>query len=126
MAGMELEGKLLHKGDVEQINETLTKRVLWLQIDLDTDYPQEIEIELIKDKCSLIDKYSVGDTIAVDVNIRGRKVTLKSGARAGQDAVFNSFNGWRIRGNASGADNAGAGTQPPPPPQDGDGDDLPF
>jgi single-strand DNA-binding protein len=34
-------------------------------------YPQDVKFELLKDKCSILDQYQVGDTVRVSFNIRG-------------------------------------------------------
>ena len=36
-------------------------------------FPQDIKLELIKDKCSLIDGYSANDEVTVSFNIRGNE-----------------------------------------------------
>jgi hypothetical protein len=118
--GFEAKGKLVKKGDIQKISDTFSKRDIWMEIDLESDYPQTIKIELVKDKMSLIDKFNVGDSIAIDVNVRGRRVTLKDQT----EEVFNSLNGWRLRGNATGQAPA-QGAAPPDGPASGE-DDLPF
>jgi len=117
MAALTLTGKVEKIGNVIEISETFTKRELWLEIDRDTDYPQIVNIEFIKDKTSLLDKYSVGDEITVDINVRGNKT--KNG-----DRCFNSLNGWRIAGMASGKDDGGDYSQPES--TDDSSDDPPF
>jgi len=121
--GFEAKGTLLNKGEIVFVTDTFTKRNVWIKIDEDTEYPQTIEIELVKDKCDLVDKFNVGDSIAIDINVRGRQVTMKDST----ERVFNSLNGWRVRGNATGQ----APTQPAAAPNNtapdgGPPDDLPF
>lgn len=127
MADLVLKGKLTEKRDEEQITDSFSKRDFCMQIDLDTQYPQEVKLTLIKDKCSLIDKFSVGDEIEADINVRGRRVTLK---KTNTQDVFNELNVWRVRGNASGAapmPTAEPTTNSDPAPASaGDNDDLPF
>ena len=37
-----------------------------------SDYPNFIALELIKDKCALMDKYQIGDEISTQFNLSGR------------------------------------------------------
>jgi len=132
MANLTLKGKLTEKRDNEQITDTFNKRDFCIEIDLDTQFPQEIKLTLIKDKTDLIDKYNVGDSIEADINVRGRRVNLK----AGGEEVFNELNVWRIRGVASGVTNdapmpgsdeaVGAAPTTAPASAPEEQDDLPF
>jgi single-strand DNA-binding protein len=36
-------------------------------------YPQDIKLEFVKDKCSLLDKYPVGSNVNVSYNLRGNE-----------------------------------------------------
>lgn len=94
---IELKGTLWFIGVTETVAENFNKRIAWLRIDEDTDYPQIIEVEFIKDKCDLLNKYNSGDKVSVDVNLRGR-VSEKDGKKR----CYNSLNAYRIRGVASG------------------------
>ena len=58
-------------------------------------YPQNILVEFVKDKCSLLDTYNTGDDIKVFINIRGREWTNDKG----QVKYFNSIQGWKIQYN---------------------------
>lgn len=124
MAGLTLKGTVDTIGKIEapiKDNPEFTKRELWLTIDEDTQFPQTVNIEFLKDKTAIINKFKPGDSIEVDINVRGNK--SKDGSRC-----FNSLNGWRVRGVASGGDDSA-----PLPDSDTDtqkgsegGDDLPF
>ena len=85
------------KGTILKINETQSigdkgflKRSLILQT-LDK-YPQELNIEFIKDKCDLLNNLAEGEQIAISTNILGRKWTNPEGV----DKWFNSLQGWNI------------------------------
>ena len=120
MAGLTLKGTVKHIGEVTQpieSNPDFTKRELWLTVDEDTQYPQTVNIEFIKDKTSLLSKYNPGDVVEVDINIRGN--VSRDGSRC-----FNSLNGWRMRGVATGT--AQKETVPAQDAASGGGEDLPF
>jgi hypothetical protein len=49
-------------------------------------------IEFTQDKCDLLNNYTVGDTVKVSINLRGREWTNPQG----ETKYFNSIQGWRI------------------------------
>ena len=79
-----IEGKLIEKFETVQITETFKKREFVLEYIENPEYPEFIKIELIQDKCDLIDK--------IDLNIKGRKWTNKEG----KINYFNSLQAWKI------------------------------
>jgi len=66
---MEIKG-LIHKIYDTQIFESGFQKREFV-INTGGDYPQMIKCELIKDKCSLLDNYEVGQDVSVSINIRG-------------------------------------------------------
>ena len=87
------------QGQIKQITETkeygsngFKKRELVLITEQDTDYPQTILIEFLKDNCERLDKYQEGEQVTIDINIRGREWTNPQG----QTRTFNYIVGWRI------------------------------
>ena len=111
------EGKLLGANAVEQITDKFKKRKFWVETDLDSQWPQVIEFELVQDKVDVIDKYKVGDMVRVGFNLRGRKYTSK---KTGQEGVINSLNAWFVDKSKSG------NTAPAAPVTNDASDDLPF
>lgn len=93
----------------------MTKRLLWLNMFEDTEYVQTVPIEFLNEKTGLIDKFSAGDPIEVDVNLRGRVSEMKDGSKR----CFAAWNGWRVRGTATG------GT-PEPSAETEEQEDVPF
>lgn len=89
-----------------------------------TAYPNYIALELIKDKCALMDSYRMGDEINVHFNLSGR---LWSG-NGKPEKCFTSLQAWRVEAVG---DQPDAYDQSPPPgfeqssPPDYD-DDIPF
>jgi hypothetical protein len=49
-------------------------------------------IEFTQDKCDLLNNYSVGETVKVAINLRGREWVSPQG----ETKYFNSVQGWRI------------------------------
>jgi len=66
-------------------------------------YPQDIKIEMVKDKINLLNDLSVGDEVKVDINLRGNEY---------QGRYFVNIQGWRVE--KLGAEAATGG----PAPQD--------
>ena len=66
-------------------------------------YPNYIAMELIKDKCAVLDSYNLGDEIVAHFNLQGR---LWQG-QGKPEKCFNSMQAWRIEA-AGAAQNQGA------------------
>ena len=114
---MELVGKILEIGTLQEISPKFRKRSLILET-VEDKSPQVFEIEFINDRQQLLDKCNVGQMVAVGINLRGRKWTSPKG----EDKYFTSIAGWRIQDS-----NAGGNSYPMPdaPPAAAD-DDIPF
>ena len=55
-------------------------------------YPQNILVEFVQDRCEIIDSFQVGDIVKIGINLRGREWTNKDN----EVKYFNSIQGWRI------------------------------
>ena len=88
---MELLGKIKLIGDIKTFGDNgFRKREL--VITTDEQYPQHILIEFIQNNCELLDNYSIGQTVRVGINIRGREwESPDQGIK-----YFNAIQGWRI------------------------------
>lgn len=85
------------QGKIKLIKETETfgangfkKREL--VIVTDEKFPQHLPIEFTQDKCELLDKFAVGQTVKIDINLQGREWINPQG----EAKYFPSFGGWRI------------------------------
>jgi hypothetical protein len=87
---MEVTGKIKVIGSTQNITETFSKREL--VVSTDEQYPQHILIEFNKDKCSLLDKFKVGEVVTVGINLQGREWVNPQG----ETKYFNSVKGWKI------------------------------
>ncbi len=87
---MEVLGKIKVIGNVETFGTDFTKRNL--VVTTNEKYPQDLNLEFVKDKCSLLDSYKVGDEVKVGINLRGREWINPEGV----SKYFNSIIGWRI------------------------------
>ncbi len=108
-------------------NNGFTKREFVIKLtgeDENPAYPNHIALELIKDKCALMDAYNIGDEISAQFNLSGR---LWSGGGK-PEKCFTSLQAWKIESPQADGD------QGPPAaayddshfmPTAGD-DDIPF
>jgi hypothetical protein len=111
-----LVGKIVKKADVYKVSDTFRKQEVWMTIDGDTQWPHDVPVEFINDnidKC-VVHKYSEGDTVEIDCNVRGQYNKDK-------DKLFPKLQGWRMRGTAS-----GGGAPDSPSSTNQDEDDLPY
>ena len=84
-------------GKIKWIDETKTYgnngfRKRELVVTTEEQYPQNILIEFIQDKCDLLNSYQVGQDVKIGINLRGREWVNPEG----ETKYFNSIQGWRI------------------------------
>lgn len=101
---MSITGKVIQIFDEVKITDTFSKRDIIVDDSDNPTYPNPLKIEFHKDKCSLLDSVSVGQTVTIKVNHRGREWINPKGEKV----YFNSINGWEVTG----------GTQPHDIPED--------
>ena len=93
-------------GSIKQIDETqtflsgFTKREFVVTVP-DGNYPQDIKLEVVKDRCAELDALSVGQEVAISFNLRGNEHNGRH---------FVNLQAWKINANQM---------QQPAPPQTG-------
>ena len=88
---MEVIGKIKVKGETQTFGDKgFRKREVVLVTE--EQYPQSIMVELVQDKCDLLDTYNVGQDVKISINLRGREWVNPQG----ETKYFNSIQGWRI------------------------------
>jgi hypothetical protein len=113
---MELTGKIKLINDIQTFDSGFSKREF--VITTIEQYPQDVKFEVVKDKCSILDKYGPGNDVKVSFNIRGNEYNGK---------YYVNLQAWKID-NAENTAPANSGAPSPSfesPIPDG-GDDLPF
>jgi hypothetical protein len=92
----EIQGIIHSIGETTEYgNNGFTKREFVIKLtgeDESTAYPNHVALELIKDKCSLIDSYHEGDELKVYFNLSGR---LWSGGGK-PERCFTSLQAWKL------------------------------
>ena len=88
------------KGTIKRIFATETvgasgfqKRKVWVEIDLDSKYPQTIEVEFQGDKTNLADNLRDGQVVDLSINLRGREWTNDKQ----ETKVFNTIVAWKVQ-----------------------------
>ena len=90
---MEVIGKIKVINPTQQVSATFKKREI--VVSTDEQYVQHILIEFNQDKCDLLDKFKVGQSVKVGINLRGREWVNPQG----ETKYFNSIQGWSISSN---------------------------
>ena len=89
----EIKGKLIFKEDTQHISERFQKREFVIEVENEKDpqWNDFIKIQLIQDRCDLLENIALNENIKVYFNVRGRKWENK-----GQVSYFTNLEGWRI------------------------------
>ena len=88
---MDISGKLKLINETKEYgNNGFRKREV--VITTEEQYPQDLIIEFIQDKCHLLNSFQVGQSVKVDINLRGREWESPQN----EIKYFNTIQGWRI------------------------------
>ncbi len=122
----ELTGKVKLIQEPQTFASGFTKREMVVTVE-DGKYPQEINLEFLQDKVSLLDEVAEGQEIKVFFDIRGREYNGR---------YFNNLVGWKLEAGegaaaAPAAPAVPAGDDRPPLPADSEApseedDEIPF
>jgi hypothetical protein len=96
-------GKLKWIGDVQSFPSGFSKREFVVTTAADK-YPQDLKFEIVKDKCSLLDPFEVGQDVEVYFDIRGNEYNGK---------YYVNLSCWKIQAAGAG----GTAAAPAPAPQ---------
>ena len=84
---LELEGKIIHIGETETVGSAGTFKKRLLVIETDEQYKQQIPMDFVQDKTSILDQYKIGESVIVGINVRGNAYNGK---------WYCSLNAWKI------------------------------
>lgn len=124
----EIIGKLIQKEDTQRISDRFQKREFVIEVENERNpqWNDFIKIQLVQDRCDLLENIQLHEDIKVYFNVRGRKWENQ-----GQTSYFTNLEGWRIEKVQQNAQPAGMPSQVPEykvediPPMP-EADDLPF
>ena len=116
---MDFTGKVHKIFPIQEFKNNFTKREFVIA-DETGQFPQYITFQLLKDRCSLIEKFNEGDMVKVAFNLNGREWVNPEG----KSVYFNSLVAWKIdpaEGGSSRQDE-----NEPPDEFTANSDDMPF
>ena len=87
----QVSGKIIEIFDENVISDKFKKREFILEHAPNPEYPELLKTEVVQNKCDLLEKYKVGQSVNVDINLKGRRW------EKGKDSGYsNSIQAWRI------------------------------
>ena len=110
----ELTGKIKLIQDEQTFASGFSKREMVVAVD-DGRYPQDINLEFVKDKISLLDDLEPGQEVTVTFDLRGREYNGR---------YYNNLQGWKVVAAESDATGEPPAQDDEPPPM-GD-EEIPF
>jgi len=81
----ELTADIIEIMETQTYNKGFKKREF--VVETSGKYPQKILFQTVQDKVDMLDSFSIGDTISISFDIKGREW---------KDRYFNSLEAWRI------------------------------
>ncbi|KZX54849.1 hypothetical protein A3709_07410 [Halioglobus sp. HI00S01] len=115
----ELTGKIKLIQDLKTFESGFRKQEMVVTVD-DGRYPQDINLEFVQDKVTLLESLQPGQEVTVTFDIRGREYNGR---------YFNNLQGWKISAAASDSapiTNDYPDTAPPASQGGSFDDDIPF
>ena len=88
---MEITGKIKMISTTQEVSASFKKRDV--VVTTNDQYPQDILIQFVQDKCSVLDGYNLGENVTIGINLRGREWTDPQGLVK----YFNTIQGWNIK-----------------------------
>src|ERR1700733_1022381 len=101
----EVNGKLLAKYDTQQVSEKFKKREFVLELAEEINgniYTNFAKMQLVQNKCDIIDRFKEGDMVKVSFNIKGNKWE-----RDGKVNYITNLDAWRMESATSAPSAAG-------------------
>lgn len=85
---LQITGEITHIGEIQQITDNFSKRVVTVKTDANSQYPQWIKLETNNIKNTLLDTFNVGENVTIDFNLNGK-----------ENNNFNQLTIWKINKN---------------------------
>jgi hypothetical protein len=79
-------------------------------------------MELVNDKCRILDNFQEGTEVTAKINLRGRKWTNPQGI----DKYFNTLQAWQVFESIGGTQSGEPENHTTPEEEENEEDDLPF
>lgn len=91
---LEVTGKLVQKGDTQQVSDKFKKREFVLELSEEINgnvYTNFAKFQLVQSKCEALDRFREGDQIKVNFNIKGNRWE-----RDGKINYITNLDAWRL------------------------------
>ncbi len=108
MDSYQLSGRIKTVMDQVTFPSGFTKREF--VVTTEDKFPQDIKLELIKDKCALVDGFASGEEVTVSFNIRGNE---------NNGRYYVNLQAWKIDKGIAASSGGGAAQDDGPPPEFG-------
>lgn len=112
---LKINGKVKLIMEQQSWDSGFTKREF--VITTNEQYPQDVKLECIKDKTSLLDSLAEGDDVDVSFNVRGNEYNGK---------YYVNLQAWKLQKSGNEPTNESASPAPDFEPIGDEDDDLPF
>src|ERR1043165_4729287 len=91
---LEVTGKLLVKYDTQQVSEKFKKREFVIELAEEINgniYTNYAKMQLVQNKCDILDRFKEGELVKVTFNIKGNKWE-----RDGRANYITNLDAWRV------------------------------
>lgn len=98
----EVTGKLLVKYDTQNVNDRFRKREFVLELEDNVNgniYTNYAKMQLVQNKCDILDRFNEGDLVKVSFNIKGNRWE-----RDGKVNFITNLDAWRVEPGTPGGD----------------------
>ena len=108
---LEITGKLIEKYDTQVVSDRFKKREFVLELVEEVNgspYTNYAKMQLVQNKCEILDRFNTGDTLRVNFNIKGNRYE-----KDGRTSYFSNLDAWRLEkadaaaAGSNGGNNAG-------------------
>src|SRR6187402_3134296 len=104
---LEITGKLIEKYDTQTVSDRFKKREFVLELVEEVNgspYTNYAKMQLVQNKCDILDRFNVGDTLRVNFNIKGNRYE-----KEGRTSYFSNLDAWRLEKADANANPAAGG-----------------
>ncbi len=105
---LEITGKLVEKYDTQNVSDRFRKREFVLELVEEVNgnpYTNYAKMQLVQNKCDILDRFNVGDILRVNFNIKGNRYE-----KEGRTSYFSNLDAWRLeKADAANMNNNGNG-----------------
>jgi hypothetical protein len=94
---MEVTGKIKMIDTTKEVGTSGFKK-RDVVVTTDEQFPQDILVQFVQDKCDVLNGFKVGESVTIGINLRGREWTNPQG----ELVYFNTIQGWNIKKDTDG------------------------